>query len=99
MNFGQFVLLIRVPTLAATVVPLIVGGAAAYSQGEFSAFLWLIIFGVALLMQVATNILNEHGDFRRKIDLVPSSGFAGLILSGEATAREVLLAAISCYAA
>lgn len=99
MNPGQFVRLIRVPTLAATVVPLIVGGAVAYSQGEFSPFLWLIIFGVALLMQIATNILNEYGDFRRKIDLVPSAGFAGLILSGEATAREVLLAAISCYVA
>src|SRR5579872_2854595 len=97
MNVGQFIRLIRVPTLAATAVPLIVGGALGYSEGKFSSLLWLDLFAVALLMQIATNILNEYGDYRRKIDTVVSAGFAGLIVSGEATAREVLVASLTCY--
>ncbi len=98
MNVGQFIRLIRVPTLAATAVPLIVGGAVGYSDGKtFAPLLWLDIFAVALLMQIATNILNEYGDYKHKIDTVPSAGFAGLIISGEATARVVLVASVVCY--
>jgi 1,4-dihydroxy-2-naphthoate polyprenyltransferase len=98
MKIGQFIRLIRIPTLAATAVPLIVGGALGYSDGgKFASLLWLDILVVAVLMQIATNAMNEYGDYRRKIDTVPSAGFAGLIVTGETTAKEVLLTSMTCY--
>lgn len=89
--------LIRVPTLAATAVPLIIGGSVGVVEGNFSTMLWIDIFIVALLIQIGTNIFNEHGDFRRKIDTEPSVGFAGLIVKGESSAKKVLAVAITCY--
>lgn len=98
MKIGQFVRLARVPTLAATSVPLMVGGALGLSEGKFDVLSWLDIFMIALLLQVATNALNEYGDYRHGVDTIPSPGFAGLIVSGETSARAVLLTAVTCYA-
>jgi len=77
---------------------MMVGGALALNSGSFSALSWLDILLVALLMQIATNALNEYGDHRHAIDTVPSAGFAGIIVSGEVRAREVLYTAAACYA-
>ncbi|MDA4116725.1 MAG: prenyltransferase [Thaumarchaeota archaeon] len=82
----------------ATAVPLLVGGALAVSGGRFSPLGWSDVFLVALLMQVGTNALNEYGDYRHEVDTVPSPGIAGVIVSGEVSASEVLIAAATCYA-
>jgi 1,4-dihydroxy-2-naphthoate octaprenyltransferase len=86
------------PTLAATAVPMMVGGALALNMGRFSLLSWLDVLIVALLMQVATNALNEYGDYKNAVDTVPSAGFAGIIVSGEVRANEVLYTAAACYA-
>lgn len=98
MNLKQFLALARVPTLTATAVPVLVGGALGYSAGKFNLFAWLDILVVALLMQVAANAMNEYGDYRHAIDSAPGPGFAGIIVSKEVSAREVLLTASGCYA-
>ena len=49
-------------------------------------------------MQIATNTLNEYGDYRHAVDTSPSPGFAGLIVSGEVSARQILLTSLVCYA-
>ena len=104
MNARQFIRLIRVPTLAATAVPLIIGGATALAENiygridSFSAPLWLDILVVAFLIQIATNMINEYGDYKHKIDTAPSPGYAGLIVSGETSAKEILLLAVLFYA-
>ena len=98
MNFRQFLALARVPTLAATAVPVVVGGAIAWSSGRFCWLAWLDIFSVALLMQVGTNAYNEYGDFKHSVDTVPGPGFAGIIVAGEVEPGEVKRAAAVCYA-
>jgi 1,4-dihydroxy-2-naphthoate octaprenyltransferase len=77
---------------------MMVGGALALDLGRFSLLSWLDILFVALLMQIATNALNEYGDYRHRVDTVPSAGFAGIIVSGEVRASEVLYTAAACYA-
>jgi len=77
---------------------MMVGGALALDGGRFSILSWLDILVVALLMQIATNSLNEYGDYRHAVDTVPSAGFAGIIVSGEVPASEVLYTAAACYA-
>lgn len=97
MKPGQFVRLIRIPTLAATATPMMVGGALAFAGGSFGVLSWLDILFVALLMQMATNALNEYGDYRHAVDTAPSAGFAGIIVRGEVPASEVLFTAVACY--
>jgi len=75
-----------------------VGGSLALEIGRFNLLSWLDILLVALLMQIATNSLNEYGDYRHAVDTVPSAGFAGIIVSGEVRASEVLYTALACYA-
>lgn len=98
MNAGQIVRLARVPTLAATVVPVFVGGAVALHGGGFDLLSWVDILAVASLMQVATNTLNEYGDYVRSVDTAPTPGIAGVIVSGETKPRDVLAIAVGCYA-
>ncbi len=76
---------------------MMVGGALATNSGRFGLASWLDILLVALLMQIATNALNEYGDYRHAVDTVPSAGFAGIIVSGEVRASEVLYTASACY--
>ncbi|MGC8568379.1 MAG: UbiA family prenyltransferase [Nitrososphaeria archaeon] len=94
MNLKQFISLIRVQSLSATAAPLLVGGAIAFKMGTFSPFLWGDMFVVALLMQLATNVFNEHGDYVHGVDRYPSHGFAGLIVKGEASPNEILFIAV-----
>jgi 1,4-dihydroxy-2-naphthoate octaprenyltransferase len=77
---------------------MMVGGALAINVGHFSLLSWLDILVVASLLQIATNALNEYGDYRHAVDTVPSAGFAGIIVSGEVRANEVLYTAVACYA-
>jgi 1,4-dihydroxy-2-naphthoate octaprenyltransferase len=77
---------------------MLVGGALALHISRFSLVSWVDILVVALLMQIATNALNEYGDYRHAVDTVPSAGFAGIIVSGEVAANDVLYAAAASYA-
>jgi len=97
MNIKQFILLIRVPSLSATVVPLTIGAALSLHSGIFSSELWLDMFVAALFMQIGTNVFNEHGDYVNSTDRYASHGFAGIIVKGEATPNEVLTVAIIFY--
>jgi len=99
MNFRQFISLIRVPSLTATVVPCLIGLALAIKVGEFNLVLWLIMLVVALFMQLGTNVFNEHGDYIHGVDKSASHGFAGIIVKGIATANEVLCIALAFYTA
>jgi len=95
MHLREFVRLIRVPSLSATVVPLLLGAVAGLeSFRRLDISLWLDMFFVALLMQIGANIFNEHGDFVKGVDTRPSHGFAGSIVRGAMSPREVLLTAV-----
>jgi len=97
MNLKQFMLLIRVPSFSATVVPLVLGAALSLQSGSFNVFLWIDLFIAALFMQIATNVFNEHGDYVNNTDRYVSHGFSGIIVKGEATAKEVLVIALFFY--
>jgi len=96
LNLREFVRLIRVPSPSATIIPLAAGGAsAAVSYGGVNVALWLDMLAAALLMRIAANMLNEHGDYVNRIDTSPTHGFAGSIVRGAATPREVLALAVA----
>ena len=59
----------RPATLPAAAVPVIVGAAAAVSEGAtFKPMLFAITLACALLIQVGTNFANDYSDFHRGAD-------------------------------
>lgn len=97
MTARQFIRVSRPPTLSASVIPLLVGGIAAWINGHFVMWAWIDIVIIAFLMQIAVNMLNEHFDFEGGLDNAESLGIGGIIVSGEVTSHDVKRMAIILY--
>jgi 1,4-dihydroxy-2-naphthoate polyprenyltransferase len=64
-----WILAARPATLPAAAVPVIVGAAAAVSDGaRFRALIFAATLGCALLIQIGTNFANDYSDFHRGAD-------------------------------
>lgn len=64
-----WVLAARPATLPAAAVPVIVGAAAAVSEGaSFKPLVFAITLACALLIQIGTNFANDYSDFHRGAD-------------------------------
>jgi len=59
---------LRPKTLPAGMIPVIIGGSVAYSQGYFNSGLFIITLICALLIQIITNFINEIYDYKRGAD-------------------------------
>jgi 1,4-dihydroxy-2-naphthoate polyprenyltransferase len=58
----------RPKTLPAALVPVIMGGVMAYGDGVFHPLAALVALICALLIQVATNFVNDYADFKKGTD-------------------------------
>lgn len=96
MSWRQLLRLARPPTLAATVAPVLVGGALAAGR-HFSWPLWLVMVVVAALLQIGANVVNEYADFHHGLDSRESAGIAGVLVSGELTAGRVAQLAVVVF--
>ena len=64
-----WILAARPATLPAAAVPVIVGAAAAVSEGaRFKPMIFAVTLACALLIQVGTNFANDYSDFHRGAD-------------------------------
>jgi len=98
MTAHAFFRVSRPPTLAATVVPILVGGALAWISGHVVWWAWIDIVLIGFAMQIGANMLNEYYDYVKGLDKPESLGIGGIIVSGEVAAPTVLRWAIGCYA-
>lgn len=99
MTWKSFLKVSRPPTLAATVVPMLVGGALAWrSLHHMDWWAWLDIIAIGFLMQIGANMLNEYYDFVKGLDTEESLGIGGIIVAGEVPAPTVRRWAIALYA-
>ena len=87
----------RPRTLPASVVPVVVGTAAAFGLGDHVRW-WRAVLAavVALALQVATNYANDYSDGVRGTDDV-RVGPVRLVASGMAPARAVKAAAFAAF--
>ncbi|NMP23388.1 1,4-dihydroxy-2-naphthoate octaprenyltransferase [Sulfobacillus harzensis] len=98
MTFKAFLRVSRPPTLAATVVPMLVGGALAWRTLHFlDWWAWLDIICIGFLMQIGANMLNEYFDYVKGLDTHESLGIGGIIVSGEVKPRTVWRWAVGLY--
>jgi 1,4-dihydroxy-2-naphthoate octaprenyltransferase len=87
----------RPPTLAATVVPMVVGGTLAWVQHHVVWWAWAAMVLIGFAMQIGVNMLNEYYDYVHGLDDPSSLGIGGIIVTGEVPARTVLRWAVGCY--
>lgn len=104
-----WVLASRPATLPAAAVPVLVGTAAAVSEGaSFRPIVFAVTMAAALLIQIGTNFANDYSDFQRGADhdgrLGPTRVMQTGLLSHEAVRRGIVVAfglatMLGCYLA
>lgn len=86
----------RPKTLAAAVVPVMVGSSLALEAGSFNVVLTMITLAVALLIQIGTNFTNDLYDFLKGADTKKRVGplrvlNAGLVTPGQMRAAIIMV--------
>src|SRR5258708_24933999 len=87
----------RPRTLPAAIVPVVVGTGVAVGYGRFSAWRAVLALVVALALQIGVNYANDYSDGIRGTD-ERRVGPVRLVASGLARPRQVLAAALGCFA-
>jgi 1,4-dihydroxy-2-naphthoate octaprenyltransferase len=87
----------RPRTLPAAVAPVLVGSACALHAGGFVAVPALAALLVALLLQVATNFVNDWGDHRRGADGPDRVGPSRAVAAGWISPRAMVSAAALAF--
>ncbi len=93
-----WLLAIRLPTLTAAVVPVLVGSAVAARGGHFRAAPATAALIGALLIQIGTNLANDVDDFKRGADSPGRLGPMRVTQSGLLSAEKVRRAAWLAFA-
>jgi 1,4-dihydroxy-2-naphthoate polyprenyltransferase len=88
----------RPRTLPAAIVPVVVGTGVAIGYGRFSWWRALLALAVALALQIGVNYANDYSDGIRGTD-ERRVGPVRLVASRLAPPRQVLAAALACFAA
>ncbi len=87
----------RPRTLPAAVVPVVVGTGVAVGYGKFALGRAVLALLVALALQIGVNFANDYSDGIRGTDKT-RVGPLRLVGSGAARPRQVLAAAVGCFA-
>ena len=87
----------RPRTLPAAIVPVVVGSGVAFGYGSFSLWRAALALVVALALQVGVNYANDYSDGVRGTD-ERRVGPVRLVAAGLAPPRQVLGAALACFA-
>ena len=89
---------LRVRTLPAAVVPVVVGTAVALRAGPIDPWLAALVLVAALLIQIGTNLINDWGDFQRGSDGPARLGPLRAAQSGVFSPRAVAAAGCGAFA-
>lgn len=84
----------RPRTLTATLAPLALAGVLAIDHQVFDAPVFALALTGALLLQVATNLINEYADWRKGTDVFKRAGQGMTIKHGLLSPRRVRAGAL-----
>jgi 1,4-dihydroxy-2-naphthoate octaprenyltransferase len=87
----------RPKTLAAGLVPVLLGSALAFQQGGFQFGVFFCALFGALAIQVGTNYVNDASDFERGADTEDRLGPARMAASGLIKPRALYVGAGACF--
>lgn len=90
MSFKSIIKLMDIKTLVAGLVPVVLGTVySKYAFGKFNTFYFILLVIAMMLIQSATNMINDYFDFKRGADNNKSIDEKALV-SGEITPKQVL---------
>jgi 1,4-dihydroxy-2-naphthoate polyprenyltransferase len=87
-----WMLAIRVPTLSAAVIPVLVGTALAARLHGFDPLIFIVVLGAAILIQIGTNLTNDLFDFQKGADTVTRLGPVRVVQAGLLSQKQVAAA-------
>ncbi|MGB5985024.1 MAG: 1,4-dihydroxy-2-naphthoate polyprenyltransferase [Desulfobacterales bacterium] len=79
----------RPKTLAASIAPVLLGGAMALADGHFRWHLVLVALICAVLIQIITNYINEIYDYKKGADTRDRIGPQRIVAAGIVTPRQM----------
>ncbi len=87
---------IRIKTLPASIIPVILGFSYAYSTtGEFSQLAFILTLISVLLIQIITNLFNDLMDHYQGADTAQRLGPKRMAASGKISPRSLLIVSLS----
>lgn len=87
----------RPPFFVATVIPLLLGGVAAGSEGAWNTERWLVALVASFFVHLATNLANDYFDYTSGADSGDSIGGSRVIQQGWITPRQLVVAMFLLY--
>jgi len=88
----------RPKTLPAGIVPVLVGGVLAYSDGGFHLLSFLAALFGSIMIQIGTNYANDLFDYKKQTDTSERIGPMRVTQAGLATPRQTAIATIIVFA-
>jgi 1,4-dihydroxy-2-naphthoate octaprenyltransferase len=88
---------IRPFSISAAVVPVLVGSVFAFYGGKFNLFRFFLVLIASILVQMATNLIDEYSDHARPEGEHKILAPYKVIALGKLTAKEVKLGALVCF--
>jgi 1,4-dihydroxy-2-naphthoate octaprenyltransferase len=95
----DWLLAARVPTLPASIVPVVVGTTSAFRFDRFRPSVFVATLLAAVLLQIGTNFANDLFDFKQGADNAKRLGPRRGLLSGAITLRAMETATVLTFAA
>src|SRR5579885_3357644 len=92
-----WMLAVRVPTLSAAVVPVLVGTALATRHYRVRAAVFVVTLCAALLIQIGTNLTNDLFDFQKGADTGARLGPVRVVQAGLLSQRQVAAASMLSF--
>lgn len=96
-NLGVWLQAIRPRTLTAAISPVAVGTALAFADGRGHATAAVVALVGALLIQIGTNLANDHFDFVKGADTAERLGPVRVTQQGLIAPKTVLSTSLACF--
>jgi 1,4-dihydroxy-2-naphthoate octaprenyltransferase len=85
-------------SFSASLVPVALGGAFAWTQGSVAVGPLVAALAAGLTLHAGTNVINEIYDVRHGIDSITSPRASHAIVKGRVTERQAFVLAAGCFA-
>ncbi|WP_432664716.1 prenyltransferase [Wukongibacter baidiensis] len=96
MGFRILIKLIEIKTLIAGIVPVLLGSIYSwYAYGQFNLNYFILLSIAIILIQSATNMINDYCDYKRGVDISREED-EKVLVSGEVTPKQVLPIILIC---
>lgn len=99
MRIKEWIKALRLWSLTAATIPVLVGSACAYRSGRFSWAIFTLTMLSGWALQVAVNLLNTYGDYCSGVDFRKKKVTCVILINGQFKPWEVLLSALIFTAA